>query len=101
MNNQSTQLIEYQNRIRESQIILTEQQSQQLPNQIEHVKLLHEKEVLKEKIVYLEKELSTKVKEERGFKNELNSQLHEKDSRLRDATLNNEDLKKQINSLKV
>jgi hypothetical protein len=81
--------------------MLTEQQSQQLPNQIEHVKVLHEKEVLKEKVIYLENQISLKVKEERDFKNDLNSQLHEKDSRLRDANLNNEDLKKQINSLKV
>lgn len=101
MNNQSTQLIEYQNRIREQSLTLTEQQSQQLPNQIEHVKLLHEKEVLKEKVSYLENQLSLKVKEEREFKNDLNTKIHEKDSLLRDVTLDNEDLKRQISSLKV
>ena len=90
-----------QNRIHATQLSYNEQQSQQLPNQIQYVKLLHENEVLKEKVSYLESELLGKVKLERDLKNDLTTQIHDKDARLRDATLNNEELKKKIAYLNV
>jgi ATP-dependent Zn protease len=98
---QSSELVSLQTRLKDANLVITDMQSKQLPVEFQLTKALHEKDLLENKVKYLEEELQKKVNDEKSIRNDLNNKISELESSLHTQTNENADGKVQISSLKV
>ena len=98
---QSAEIVTLQTRLKDSQVNLSDFQSNQLPTQYELTKTLHEKDLLVEQVKYLEQEVQKKTREERTLRAEASNKTHELETALSRATAELEEAQKQVAALKV
>jgi ABC-type Na+ efflux pump permease subunit len=98
---QSSELVSLQTRLKDANLLITDMQSKQLPVEFQLTKALHEKDLLENKVKYLEEELQKKVNDEKSTRNDLNNKISELEGSLHTQTNENADGKVQISSLKV
>jgi chromosome segregation ATPase len=101
LKNQSMEFTNLQNRLKDSQLALSETQSKHLPAEFELTRLTHEKAQLETRAQSIEEELRLKTKEVRQLHNDFNEKLHTAESRLHGSEEAAKDYLKQLEVYKV
>ena len=101
LKSQASELVTLQSRLKDSQINLSEFQSNQLPTQYQLTQTLHEKDVLAGQVKYLEQEVQRKVATERQLRNECAEKIEELEAALVIARADVEEKGKLVDKLKV
>lgn len=101
MSSQSAEMVALQGRFKEAQLLLSDLQSKQLPEQYELARAEHDRLALTSKVQYLEGELARRNSAEAEYRAGRDAQLYDLEAQVSELRANLDSKTATIGSLKV